>query len=149
MVKIIFLENVENNKVGEIKDVADGYARNFLLRKNLAVIATEEEIKKIEARLDKIKKEEEKKVKEVEKIKEKIEAISLTLKAMVSEENKLYGSITNTDVSEALQKKGIETDRHDIEFPEAIKTTGEHLATIKLGHGVSAELKLTVKPAAK
>ena len=60
MVKIIFLENVENNKVGEIKDVADGYARNFLLRKNLAVIATEEEIKKIEARLDKIKKEEEK-----------------------------------------------------------------------------------------
>lgn len=149
MVKVIFLENVENNKVGDVKDVADGYARNFLFRNNFAVIATEEEMKKIEAKLDKIKKEEEKKVKEAEELKVKLESLSLSLSAMVGEENKLYGSITNTDISEALLKKGIEIDRHEIEFPETIKTTGEHLARIKLGHGVTAELKVVVKPAAQ
>lgn len=149
MVKVIFLENVENSKVGEVKEVTDGYARNYLLRNNLAVIASEEEMKKIEAKLDKIKKEEEKKVKEAEVVKATIEETSLELEAMVGEEDRLYGSITNADVAEGLAKKKIEIDKHDIEFPEPIKTTGDHLATIKLGHGVTAELKITIKPAAK
>jgi large subunit ribosomal protein L9 len=117
MVKVIFLENVEDSKVGDIKDVADGYARNYLFPNKLAVVASDEEMKSLESKIEKMKKEEEKKVAEVESVKEKIESLTLDIEAMVGEENKLYGSITNTDISEALAKKKIEVDKHDIEFP--------------------------------
>ncbi len=149
MVKVIFLENIETNKVGDVKNVPDGYARNFLFRKNLAVIATDEEMKKIESRLEKIKKEEEKKVIEAEKLAEKIGRAKITLEMQIGDEGKLYGSVTNKDVSEKLIEKGFEIDRHSIEFPENIREAGEHIAHVKLGHGVSTDIEIEVKPASR
>ena len=72
MVKVIFLENIEDNKVGDVKEVADGYARNFLFRKGIAKMATDEEVKNLEGKITKLKKEEEGKVKEAEKLGEKL-----------------------------------------------------------------------------
>ena len=148
MVQVIFLENVEQNNVGDVKNVPDGYARNFLFKKNLAVMATPEEMKKIESRLEKIKKEEEKKVAEAEKLAEKLAAVEITLEMQIGEGGKLYGAVTNKDVAEKLAEKGFEIDRHSIEFPENIRETGEHKAHIKLGHGVSTDVIIEVKPAA-
>lgn len=147
MVKVIFLENVENNKVGDVKNVPDGYARNFLLKKGLAVLATNEEMEKIESRLEKIKKEEEGKVKESEKLAEKIAGTKVMLEMQVGEEGKLFGSVTNRDVADRLSEMGHEIDKANIEFPETIKEKGEHVAHIKLGHGVSTDINLEVVPA--
>ena len=149
MVKVIFLENIDANKVGDIKNVPDGYARNFLFKKNLAVMATEKELKKLESKIEKIKKDEEKKVVEAEKLAEKLAATKVILEMQIGDEGKLYGSVTNKEVSEKLAEKGFEIDRHSIEFPESIRKAGEHSAHVKLGHGVSSDIKLEVKPAAR
>lgn len=146
MVKVIFLENVENNKVGDVKNVPDGYARNFLLKKGLAVLATEEEIEKIEARLEKIKKEEESKVETAEKLAEKLGGTKVKLEMQAGEEGKLFGSVTNRDVAEKLSEMGYEIDKANIEFPETIKEKGEHIAHVKIGHGVSTDITIEVVP---
>lgn len=149
MVKVIFLENIENNKVGDVKNVPEGYARNFLFRKNLAVLATEKELSKIEARLEKIRKEEEKKVKEVEDLAVKLASKKVKLEMEVGEEGRLFGSVTNRDVAEKLSEMGFGVDKANIEFPESIKTKGEHTAHIKLGHGVSTDITIDIVPATR
>ena len=146
MVQVIFLENVENNKVGDVKNVPDGYAKNFLLKKGLAVLATEEEIKKIEARLEKIKKEEEGKVRTAEKLAEKLAGTKVKLEMQVGEEGKLFGSVTNRDVADKLSEMGHEIDKANIEFPETIKEKGTHTAHVKIGHGVSTDITIEVVP---
>lgn len=147
--KVIFLENIEHHEVGDIKDVADGYARNFLIPKNIAVVATPNEIENIEKRLAKLRKEEEEKVKELENLAEKLEKVSLKIEAEAGPKNeegkqKLFGSITNARIEEELSKKGFEIDKKDIETGEPIKEPGEYLVLVKLGHGVEAELKTIV-----
>jgi len=149
MVKVIFLENVENNKVGDMKNVPDGYARNFLLKKGLAVMATPEEEKKLESKLEKIKKEEEKKVQEAEKLAEKLANVKIKLEMQVGEEGKLFGSVTNREVAESLTESGYDIDKANIEFPEPIKEKGTHTAHIKIGHGVSTDIQIDVVPAVK
>lgn len=147
MVKVIFLENVEGSKVGDIKNVPDGYARNFLLKKGLAVIATDEEMKKIETRLEKIKKEEEGKVAAAEKTAEKLAGTKVRLEMQAGEEGKLFGSVTNRDVADKLSEMGYEIDKANIEFPETIREKGEHIAHVKIGHGVSTDITIEVVPA--
>jgi large subunit ribosomal protein L9 len=144
MVKVIFLENVEGNKVGDVKNVPDGYARNFLLKKGLAVLATEDELKKIEAKLEGIKKEEGKKVSEAEQMAEKLGKVKIKLEMQVGEEGKLFGSVTNRDVADKLSEKGFEIDKANIDFPESIKEKGKHTAHVKLGHGVSTDIEIEV-----
>jgi len=148
MVRVVFLENVENNKVGDVKNVPDGYARNYLLKKGLAVLASDEELKKIESRLEKIKREEEKNVLEAEKLAEKLSKTKVTLELQVGEEGRLFGSVTNRDVAEKLSELGFEVDKANIEFPETIKEKGKHIAHVKIGHGVSTEVNIEVLPAA-
>lgn len=147
MVKVIFLENVENNKVGDIKNIPDGYARNFLFKKGLAVVATPEEIQKIESRMEKLQKEEGAKVVTAEKLAEKLAGTKVKLEMQVGEEGKLFGSVTNRDVAEKLEEMGHDIDKANIEFPETIKEKGEHIAHIKLGHGVSTDINIEVVPA--
>lgn len=147
MVKVIFLENVEGNKVGDIKNVPDGYARNFLLKKGLAVLATEEEVKKIEGMLEKIKKEEEGRVKLSKKLAEKLAGIKIKLEMQVGEEGRLFGSVTNRDVADKLSEMGHEIDKANIEFPKPIKEKGIHIVHLKVGHGVSTDITVEVVPA--
>jgi len=148
--KVIFLQNIEGNNVGDVKDVADGYARNYLLKNGLAVVATPEEIERIEKRIEKLKKEEETTIKSLEEKAKKMEGLVITLRAEAGPEEeegrrKLFGSIANHDIQEVLQEKGYDIDKKDIEIPEQIKELGEYAVTIKFGHNVQTEIKIKVE----
>lgn len=145
MVKVIFLENLEDHKIGDVREVPDGYARNFLFKRNLAKIATQAEIESLEKKLDKLQKEEEQKVKKAEDEAKKIEALKIILLEEVNEEGHLYGSVAHKEVSEALIEKGFEINPANIEIPEPIKELGEHEIIIKVGHGVEANTKVIIK----
>lgn len=145
--KLLFLENTEHHKVGDIKDVPDGFARNYLLPKGIAVPATEERVAELESKISKIQKEEEKVLADLETLKEKIETKTFTVEAQAGDEDKLFGAVTNKDLAEALEKAKIEVDKHDIEILEPIHDLGEHEATVKLGHGVHATMKVKVERA--
>jgi len=147
--KVIFLQNVERNEVGQIKEVKDGYARNYLIKEGFAVPATADETRKIEERLSKLKKEEEAKTKEAEKVKAEFEKLEIEIKEEAAPDDetgkrKLYGSVTNSEVAEALKEKGYEIDKKDIEILEPIKELGKFEITVKFGHGVSGTLKVNV-----
>lgn len=145
MVKVIFLENIEDNKVGDIKEVADGYARNLLFRKGIAKMATEEEVKSLEGKIAKLKKEEEEKVKESEKLGEKIAKHKFVLTEEVNEEGHLYGSVGNKEIAEKMEEAGFEIDSGQIEIEEPIKTLGDHEILVKVGHGVEQKVIVTVE----
>lgn len=142
--KVLFLQNLEHHLVGDIKDVPDGYARNYLLPKEIAVPATDEAIKKMEAKISKLKEEESKISNKLEAIAAKIEAKAFKVEAQAGEEDKLFGAVTNNDLSEILAKDKIDIDKHEIEILEPIHTLGEHEALIKLGHGIHATMKVLV-----
>ncbi|MDD7463607.1 MAG: 50S ribosomal protein L9 [Anaerococcus sp.] len=144
--KVILTENVVRvGKKGELINVKPGYFRNYLLPNNLAVVADKENIKKLEAMQAEIKAEEEKNRAIAMENKEKIEADSVTIKVMAGEEGKLFGSVTNKDVADALEEKGIEVDKKRISFENEIETVGEYKANIRLFPEVVAELKVLVE----
>jgi len=143
--KILLIEDVKGlGKAGEIKNAKDGYARNYLIPKGFAKLATDEVIKEWQ---EEQKRKEEKLKKELEKLnelKEKIENITLTLKHKLGANGQLYGAITNKEVAEHLKQKGIEIDKKYIEMKQ-IKSVGEYVVDVKLGHGIHAKLKLVVE----
>lgn len=148
MVKVLFLQNVDKNKIGEVKNVPDGYARNLLFPKNLAVIATDEQVSALEMKIEKMKAEEEKIVSELTKLSEKISSKTYKIEAHAGEEDKLFGSVTNRDLAEALKKEGFEVERQNIEILDPINVLGEHEAFVKLGHGIRVTIKVNVTRAA-
>lgn len=145
MVKVIFLENINEHKVGDIKNIPDGYARNFLIPKSIAKLATDAEVKNIESQIKKLQAEESKKVTEAEKVAEKMSEAKLILAEEVNEEGHLYGAVTAKEISEHLKTKKFEIDPSEIVIEEPIKELGEYEITVKVGHGVEAVLKIVVK----
>jgi large subunit ribosomal protein L9 len=146
--KIILRENVEHlGKMGDLVDVKDGYARNFLIPKNLAYVATVHNIKTLEhqKRLigDKLKKER----KEAEEFAQKLSSLSVTLTAQVGEEGKLFGSVTSKDIAEALSAQGFTIDRKQIELEKPIKELGDFTIPVKVKHDVKTEVKVSVTKA--
>jgi len=143
--KVILLDDV--NKVGrrgDVRDVSDGYARNFLIPKKLALSATAgnlnnlEHIKKQqEAKADRIKTD-------AESLRARIEALTYEERRQASEEGKLFGSVTSQHIAEFLSQQGIRTDRRRIHLDEPIKTLGETSVDIRLHPEVSAQLKVHV-----
>lgn len=145
MVRVIFLENIEDNKVGDIKEVADGYARNFLFKRNIAKIATEEEVKNLESKIVKLKKEEEEKVKKASDLAKKLEKETVVLAEEVNEEGHLYGSVTNREIAEKLTEMKYEIEPGDIEVLDPIKELGEYTVNVKVGHGVETTIKVKIE----
>jgi len=145
MTKVLFLQNLEHHKIGEIKDVPNGYARNYLLPKEIAVVATDEEVSKLESKLSKMKVEEDKVVGKLEELALKIESKTYIVEAQAGDEEKLFGAVTNKDLSDALTKEKLVIDKHEIEILEPIHTLGEHEALVKLGHGIHAKMKVLVE----
>ena len=142
--KVLLLENVKGlGKVDEIKEVADGYARNFLFPKNLAVPANKQSIQKKQEQDKKKAKDEMKDLQKQQALAEKIEVNPLEIKAKINENGTLYSAITPQVVAQELKKKNIEIDKGQI-FLEPIKETGEFVAKIKLRHGIEAELNIIV-----
>ncbi|HYO48763.1 MAG TPA: 50S ribosomal protein L9 [Chloroflexia bacterium] len=132
---------------GTIKEVADGYARNFLLPKKLAVAATRGSLKQAEAQAEVYARRANKAREELQKSATTIEGKTILIRARVGSENRLYGSITPVDVAEALAAQhGITIDRRKIELDEAIHRVGTYGATADLGGGFSARITVEVAP---
>ncbi|MGL5989918.1 50S ribosomal protein L9 [Cetobacterium sp.] len=129
---------------GEIVSVSEGYVKNFLLKNNKGIIATPEELKKIENKKNKdAKKAEEDKQKSIV-IKELLESKKLSITAKIGDNGKLFGAITNKEVSSELKKVfGLDIDRKKIEC--TIKSLGEHKAIVKLHTDVKAEVLVVIK----
>ena len=146
--KIILKEDVKNlGEIGSIKNVADGYARNYLLPRNLAVEANTKNVKQFEHVKNQILAKAGKIKKSVDELAVKLSAIQLTIEAQAGEEDKLFGSITTADIAEALSKQGIEVDKRKIAIEAPIKRLGTHNITVKLSQGVTAGVTLEVKKA--
>lgn len=147
MMKVILLKDVKGQgKKGEIKNVSDGYARNFLFKQNLAVEATPANLKALEAQKKKQKQLEQEELEEAKKLKETLETLTVELTAKSGEGGRLFGSITNKQIAEQLQKShNIKVDRRKIELSEPIRTLGVTNVPVKLHPDVTATLKVHVK----
>ena len=143
--KVILTDNIVRVGVkGDLVDVKPGYFRNYLDPQGLAVKATKENMEELEKMREELKKEEAENRKAAEALKVKIEALSLEQKVRVGEDGKLFGSVTNKDIAEALAEQGIELDRKRIEEVEKINGLGEFVINARLYEGVNAELKVNV-----
>ena len=144
--KVILLQDIKNvGKKNQIIEANDGYARNFLFPKKMAIEANKDNISKLQA---KQKSEANKKQAEIDANKElakKLAKMELTIKAKSGENGKIFGGITSKEVSEELKKQyKIEIDKKKISIKDVIKTLGRYTADIKFGDGVNAELTLNI-----
>jgi large subunit ribosomal protein L9 len=143
--KVIFLQDIKNiGKAGEIKDLSEGYARNFLFPKKLALEANAENMKVYENQKLLEKKKHEQLVKEALMLKEKLEKASCTITVKVGEDDKMFGSVTNSDISKNLENIGFKIEKKDIILEHPIKELGVYTVDIKLHHEVSAKVKIWV-----
>jgi len=144
--KVIFLQDVKGKgKKGEIKNVADGYAHNFLLKKGLAIEATQANLKQLEAQKKKAQKEAQEELEQAKQLKEKLEKITIELKAKAGEGGRLFGSVTSKQIAEELKKAHkIKIDKRKIELPDAIRSLGYTNVPVKLHSDVTATLKVHV-----
>lgn len=136
--KLVLTQDVVKlGKVGDVKDVADGYARNFLLPRGLAVEATAGQLKRLQEQREQEKRREEKNRTSLQALATRLEGATVTFSMRVGEGGKLYGSISSKDVGDALEEQaGIEVDRRRVELEEPIRTLGAH----KVGVHVASEL---------
>ncbi|ABC77757.1 50S ribosomal protein L9 [Syntrophus aciditrophicus] len=145
--KIILKENFETlGKAGEIVKVADGYARNFLIPKGIAAEANLRNIKALEHDKQNIVRKAEKERKRHESLAASLSGVTCTIARRVGEQDKLFGSVTAMDIEEALLAQNVKIDRKSIVLDEPIKAIGEFPIVIKLGAGVTAEIKVNVVP---
>ena len=143
--RVILRENLDNlGKAGEVVTVRAGYGRNFLLPKGLAVPATEKDEARLQHEQRLITLRLAKLAKQLQSEAEKLSQVSVSLARAVGEEDKLYGSVTNRDIAEAVAEQGIKLDARKIQLDEPIKTLGMTEVPIKLGHDVTAKIKVWV-----
>ena len=145
--KVILTSDVEKlGKSGEMKEVAEGYARNFLLPRKMAVSATGGAFR---AWQHDIASREEKRVREREEAEiaaQRISSTTLTMGVKVGEGGKLYGSITAKDICDALARRGIVIDRHKVDLEEPLKMLGTYKVAIKVFPGLTPEVTVDVEP---
>ncbi|HSV97289.1 MAG TPA: 50S ribosomal protein L9 [Spirochaetota bacterium] len=143
--KVILQKDIPNlGEAGDIKDVSDGYARNFLLPKKMVLVANDSSQKAAvhQRKLIKIKKD--KRKKQSETLMETFASLDIRIGAKVGEEEKLFGSVTSMDIARRLKDLGHDVDRRKIHLEEPIKKLGEYEVPVKLDEGVTAKLKVTV-----
>ncbi|MGI6428337.1 MAG: 50S ribosomal protein L9 [Syntrophomonadaceae bacterium] len=144
--KVIFLQDVKGQgQAGEVKDVSDGYARNFLIPKGWAVEATKTRLKEIQERQEKQRKTQEKEKAEAAKLQQILEGQSITIKARTGGSDKLFGAVTAKEIADTIQERfKVNIDRKKIELTEPIKHVGEFPAKIKIYPSIQAEIKVVV-----
>ncbi|NQY94995.1 MAG: 50S ribosomal protein L9 [Campylobacteraceae bacterium] len=144
--KVLLIKDVKGlGKTGEVKEVKDGYGKNFLVGKGLAKLATNEVMNKYKA--DQKRKEEAKaaEVEDANALKEKLSTFKLTIKHKVGNKGALFGAITNKEISEELKKQtDVEIDKKHIVVKKAIKSVGEYNVDCKLGHAIHGTLSINV-----
>ena len=145
--KVIFLKDVKGKgKKGEVKNVADGYAHNFLLKQGLAVEANNANVKTLEAQKNKEQVLAAEELQQAKELKETLEKITVELNAKAGEGGRLFGSITTKQIADELQKKhGIKIDKRKMELEDGIRSLGHTKVPVKLHHEVTATLTVHVK----
>jgi large subunit ribosomal protein L9 len=145
--EVILREHVDNlGSRGEIVKVADGYARNYLLPRKLALLATEGNKKQVERERAKFAAKEAEERKVAEALALRIAEVEVVIARKVGETQALYGSVTSADITEALASQGITIDRRQLQLGEAIKQAGEVNVPVKLHYQVTASVKVRVVP---
>ena len=146
-VKVILKETIKGvGKKDEIVEVKDGYANNFLLNKNKAVLATPENIKKLEAQKAKAQKNHDRDVQNANELKELLAKKEIVLKVKAGENNKVFGSIGGKEIAQAVKEQlGIEIDKKKVSTDSKVKELGTHEVEIKLHTEVKAILKVKVE----
>jgi large subunit ribosomal protein L9 len=145
-VKVIFLEDVPRvARAGQSKEVADGYARNFLFPRKLAVLANSQAATAIDSHLKKVLKQRTLEEAEMAEVAKKIQGVTITLKAKVGEKDRLYGSVTVADIADELSKVAArEIDKKKIELAEPIRHVGVYDVTVRFTHEITATIVVTV-----
>lgn len=144
--KIVLLEDVPRiGKKGDVKEVSDGYARNFLLAKKMAETATNAAIQRAEREKEKSAEEKERDLQETKKLANALRGKEIVIKAK-AKEGKLFGSITAKNISEKLHEMGLSVKEQEIILPNShIKNTGAHTVDIHLHHGISASIQVMIE----
>lgn len=144
--KVIFTQDVKGKgKKGEVKNVSEGYARNYLLKNNLAVEATQGNLKGLEAQKNKEKQKEQEEVKKAEQLRDTLKKLEVTLKTKAGDGGRLFGSITSKQIAEELQKAhNIKIDKRKIELDQPIRSLGYTNVPVKLHNDVIGEIKVHV-----
>ena len=143
--EVILREHVDHlGNRGEIVKVADGYARNYLLPRKLALLANDGNRKQIEREREKFEAKEADEKKAAEAVAARVSAVEVAVARKVGENEVLFGSVTTADIAEALSAKGVDVDRRKIQLAESIKKLGEFEIPIKLQREVTVTIKLKV-----
>jgi large subunit ribosomal protein L9 len=142
--EVLLLKDVEGlGEAGEVRRVADGYGRNYLIPNRLAVMATEGAVKQAKREREAEARREAKELRDAQSLAQALDGMSVTFQARAGETDRLYGSITKANIAEALEEKlGKEVDRRKIDLDEPLKELGTHAITIRLA--AEAEAKVTV-----
>lgn len=146
--KVILTKDVKDvGKTGDLVNVSEGFARNFLFPRKMASEATEKRVKEWE-HLKRVAEAKKKKAQaERQELLNKISGASLSFKMAAGDNDKLFGTVTTTDISKELQKQGHSVDRRDIHLEEPIKVLGSHKATIRYTEGMEAKIQINVERA--
>lgn len=146
-IKVILKENIKGvGKKDEIVEVKDGYANNFLFAQNKGIPATPENIKKIQAKQDKLKRNHDKEIEKAEKIKEIIEGKEIEISVKAGNNQKVFGSVGSKEISEALkQQLGVDVDKKKISTDTRMKELGLHIVELKLHSEVKVKIKVMLK----
>ena len=147
--QLILKQTVEHlGEEGDVVKVKPGFGRNFLLPQGFAITASKGNLAQLAIEKVAIDARKKQQRDEAELLAKKLEAAVVTLEMRVGEENKLYGSVTSSDLADKLAEQGIVIDRRKIVIDEPIKTVGEKSVTVKVGYQVSAKLKVNIVPQA-
>lgn len=143
--KVIFIKDVKGQgKKGEIKDISEGYATNFLIPRGLARLATDGNMKTLENQTAAEQKRKEQEKEEAQELGNKLEEMTIQLKAKAGEGGRLFGAITSKQIGEALAEQNIKIDKRKIDLSEPIRSLGVTQMTVKLHPEVKATLKVQV-----
>jgi large subunit ribosomal protein L9 len=144
--KVLLIKDVKTlGKAGELKEVADGYGKNFLIGKGLALHATTEVINKWKSEQKKLAEKEAKEIAEAKELAEKLNATKLTIKHKIGANGHLIGSVTNKEIAESLEQQfSIIIDKKNISVDKKFKSVGIYEVDCKLGHSIHATLKVDI-----
>jgi large subunit ribosomal protein L9 len=143
--KVIFLQDVKGKgKKGEVKNVSEGYARNFLFPKNLASEATAGAMATLQGQQKSEEKKQQAQLEEAEALKAKLDSITITIKTKTGEGGRVFGSVTSKQIADGLKEQGIKIDKRKIDLADPIKSLGYTNVPIKVHSQVTATVKVHV-----
>ena len=146
-VKLLLKESIKNvGKVGDVVEVSAGYARNFLLPRDLAVEPTPNNVKKIEARRKEIEKQERERRDQLAALIKTLEGVEVTLERRANEQGNLFGSVTATDIAKSLQGQGYNVNPDDVNLPGKLDRIDVYMVKIKFAEDLVTDLKVYVAP---